>query len=272
MKRYQQYIFSTADNAQSEIISALLSVHDHVGIEENEGSLTVYFEEATGNDDIVRQVASDTGSTVQSSFVDDRNWNSLWESNFEPVTVDDFVSLRAHFHEAPVGVEHDIVITPKMSFGTGHHATTWSMISQMRGISFSGKRVFDFGTGTGVLAILAAKLGAAAVTAIDNDSWSIENAAENFQRNNISGITLLLADDATGDATYEVILANINKNVILANLRSLRSQLAPSGIVLLSGLLAEDEGDIMAAATAAGLQAEGKVIRSNWLCLKLSTV
>ncbi len=131
---------------------------------------------------------NDLTSSLQLSFsktiIEETNWNQVWESNFDPVIVDDFVAVRAHFHEPIKNVQHEIVITPKMSFGTGHHATTYMMMQQMRELDFAGKNVFDFGTGTGVLAILAEKLGAQKVIAIDNDDWSIENADENVKRNN----------------------------------------------------------------------------------------
>ena len=118
------------------------------------------------------------------TLIPEANWNQVWESNFDPVIVDDFVAIRADFHEPVKGVSLEIIITPKMSFGTGHHATTYMMIEQMRELDFTGKSVFDFGTGTGVLAILAEKLGANKVIAVDNDEWSIENAEENFEKNN----------------------------------------------------------------------------------------
>ncbi|MET0634978.1 MAG: 50S ribosomal protein L11 methyltransferase [Chitinophagaceae bacterium] len=271
MKRYQQYIFATTETQQSEIISGLLSQYSFTGVEETENSLTVFFEEKEGNDEAMEQIAEITGAVLTRSMMDDQNWNSLWESNFEPVRVDDFVSIRADFHPPTEGVETEIVITPKMSFGTGHHATTWSMISLMRSIGFTGKKVFDFGTGTGILAILANKMGAASVTAIDNDSWSINNARENFERNNSSGITLILADEVPGKV-FDIILANINKNVILAQLTALRKSMAVGGTLLISGLLCEDEEDIVKAANSQGLQVKDKLIRANWLCLKLSDI
>src|SRR5882724_11850115 len=125
------------------------------------------------------------------------------------------------FTSRPPGTEHEIIITPKMSFGTGHHATTYMMVKQMRGIDFNNKTVFDFGTGTGVLAILAEKLGALKIIAIDNDDWSITNAAENIQQNNCSKIQLLKTDNTEMNQQFDIILANINKNTILGNFSSL---------------------------------------------------
>src|SRR5205085_7037613 len=137
-----------------------------------------------------------------------------WEKNFERVIIDDFVAIRAPFHKPIQKVTHEIVITPKMSFGTGHHATTFMMIQQMQDVDFKNKKVLDFGTGTGILAILAEKLGATKITAIDNDEWSISNANENIKTNNCRNIQLLLSDSPMLSQKFDVILANINKSVI----------------------------------------------------------
>jgi ribosomal protein L11 methyltransferase len=165
-------------------------------------------------------------------------------------------------------VEHEIVITPKMSFGTGHHATTFMMIQQMQEIDFSGKKVFDFGTGTGILAILAERLGAKKIIAVDNDDWSIANTAENLERNNCSKVELKKADKVTADERFDIILANINKNVILDNFSSLVKQLSSKGILLLSGLLTEDEADILAEAGKFPLIFSVKSASNNWVALR----
>ena len=184
--------------------------------------------------------------------------------------VDDFVGIRADFHEPVAGVEHEIVITPKMSFGTGHHATTFMMIQQMREIDFTGKSVFDFGTGTGILAILAEKQGASKIFAVDYDEWSIENAKENLAKNNCSKFVLKKADHAVGEGQYDILLANINKNVILENFSTLVKNMTPSGLLLLSGLLAEDEADIIQASTIFSLTIVKIISKNNWISLKLS--
>ena len=200
--------------------------------------------------------------------VGETNWNAVWESNFQPVLVDDFVAVRADFHESIAGVKHEVIITPKMSFGTGHHATTHMMIQQMQAIDFTSKAVFDFGTGTGILAILAEKLGAAAIMAVDNDDWSITNTAENLERNSCRKVELKKVDTAEGEGRYDVILANINKNVILDNLSSLIKQLASGGNLLLSGLLEADETDILTATGKFPLRYNGKITMAGWICLR----
>jgi ribosomal protein L11 methyltransferase len=184
--------------------------------------------------------------TFNITSIPEQNWNAVWESNFEPVVVDDFCAVRADFHQPIKNVQHEIIITPKMSFGTGHHATTYMMIEQMSNIDFTKKRVFDFGTGTGILAILAQKLGAASITASDNDEWSIENAEENFQKNDVHSI-ILYRSSAIPKDSFDIILANINRNVLSEYASALVNILSPNGVLLVSGILKEDEKIIVAA-------------------------
>jgi ribosomal protein L11 methyltransferase len=155
--------------------------------------------------------------------------------------VNDFVGIRATFHPPLEKIQHEIIITPKMSFGTGHHATTFMMIQQMKEIDFKGKTVLDFGTGTGVLAILAAKLGAANVYAIDYDEWSITNTIENIQQNGSSNIRVAQLATLPAGEKFDIILANINLNVILDNLKSIVLSSISNTYVLLSGFLLQDE-------------------------------
>jgi ribosomal protein L11 methyltransferase len=195
-----------------------------------------------------------------------QNWNEVWESNFQPVVVENFCAVRAPFHEPVQDVVHEMVIMPKMSFGTGHHATTWMMMAQMQHIDFAGKKVFDFGTGTGILAILAEKLGAERVVAIDNDEWSIENGKENAERNGCSKIGLYFASSVP-DQQFDIVLANINRNVILMHLQYLVPAIIPQGLILFSGLLADDEEDIVTACSGEGLQLLRQQSRNNWISL-----
>lgn len=239
------------------------------GFEELQHAVEAYVPENSFDEAAVNECLKEWELTYSIATMPQQNWNQVWESNFDPVVVDDFVAIRAHFHEPIPGVQHDILITPKMSFGTGHHATTFMMVQQMKPIDFAGKKVFDFGTGTGILAILAEKLGAASVYAIDNDQWSIDNAIENAANNHAINIQLQLANDASGAAQYDIILANINKNVILDNLKFLDSQLIKGGVLLLSGLLTEDESDILLACSKYQLLHETTVTRNKWICIKL---
>lgn len=186
------------------------------------------------------------GITYSKSIIKEQNWNAIWESNFDPVRVDNFVGVRAHFHphfEPPV--EYEINITPKMSFGTGHHATTYSMIQLMKGVNFKGMSVYDFGTGTGILAILAEKLGANKVLAVDNDDWCVENAEENIFNNASKVISIQKVESALQSQQFDIVLANVNRHIIEANMDELTLVGKEGGKLLLSGLLTEDQQDII---------------------------
>jgi ribosomal protein L11 methyltransferase len=187
-------------------------------------------------------------------------------SNFQPVVVDDFCAVRASFHQPIRGVEHEIIITPKMSFGTGHHATTYMMMQQMREINFQDQSVFDFGTGTGVLAILAEKLGSPSVTAIDVDDWSIINAGENITTNHCHKIHLYKSSRVPHQQ-FDIILANINRNVIIQNFNEIINAAKPGSSILFSGLLTADESDIVKEAHSRNINLIKQVSKNNWVCL-----
>ncbi len=199
-------------------------------------------------------------------IADDTNWNSAWESNFSPVEVDSRCRVRATFHEPQPGVEHEIVITPKMSFGTGHHATTHLMLSAMLDRSFAGQAGLDMGSGTGVLAILAARLGAAHVDAVDVDEWAFENSIENFQQNGVSGrVTPILGDAAAiVGKRYDFILANINRNILLHDMAAYAACLNPGGTLFMSGFLEVDIPAIVNKAEPLGLHKERQNLREGW--------
>lgn len=270
MATYIQIEINDLGIEQSDLLLAELTILGFEGFEEGEKSLKAFIPAADFDEAALKELAAKNSVSFSQTTIEETNWNAVWESNFEPVLVDDFVGLRADFHPPVEGVLHDIVITPKMSFGTGHHATTYMMIQQMQDIDFTGKKVFDFGTGTGVLAILAEKLGAGRVVAIDYDDWSIENAGENSSRNGCHRIELKKGDTAGMGESFDVILANINKNVILDNLEALSSQLAPGGILVFSGLLVDDEKDIVAAAAKYTLHLGKKTERNKWISLRFN--
>jgi ribosomal protein L11 methyltransferase len=184
--------------------------------------------------------------TYSKSIVKEKNWNAIWESNFEPVRVDDFVGIRAYFHppfDPPV--LHEIHITPKMSFGTGHHATTFTVMQLMGEVNFTNKSVYDFGSGTGILAILAEKLGASSVLAVDNDDWCIENSIENIQNNDCKIIKIQKVVSAIQNQTFDIVLANVNRHIIEANMLALTQAGKKGGQLILSGLLIEDQEDMI---------------------------
>ena len=262
--------FSQLNETDTDILVALLTAAGFEGFDESGNELKAYISKEAFNEPTVKEIAEPYSLSYQTKEIASQNWNAVWESNFEPVVIDDFVAVRAHFHQPIAGVQYEIVITPKMSFGTGHHATTTMMIQQMRNLDFTDKTVFDFGTGTGILSILAEKSSAKKILAVDNDMWSIENSKENIEKNNCNKIDLELRDDANTSGSFDIILANINRNVILDNIDSLYSQIKEGGYLLLSGLLAEDENDILDKTNQYQLLHINTLHRLQWISLLFS--
>lgn len=268
MSNYIQIHFSELQPEQTELLIAQLSEAGFSGFEEIDSGLKAFINKEHFDKQVLHDLVYKYQLSYSEQEIKEQNWNAVWESNFQPVLVDDKVCIRADFHEPAENTGMEIIITPKMSFGTGHHATTYMMVSQMFELDFAGKKVFDFGTGTGVLAILAEKLGAANITAVDNDEWSIQNAAENITRNNCIKIALEQSNKISG-GSYDILLANINKNVILDNLSEMKKSISPGGMILLSGLLQEDEAEILTAAARLSLKPVSKMQKDNWICINL---
>jgi ribosomal protein L11 methyltransferase len=262
MKHIQLEII--ANPFQQEELIALLDDFNPSGFEQTDETLKAYFVEKEFVQGEIMKILE--GYDCIKSEMEEQNWNAVWEENFQPVIVDDFCAVRAHFHEPIANVQHEIIITPKMSFGTGHHATTYMMLQQMRNIDFTEKNVFDFGTGTGILSILAEKLGASQVSAIDVDDWSIENALENFNRNGCERCAVSLSSKLPV-GTFDIVLANINRNVILEYMVELVKIIAPGGLVLFSGLMVSDEPVILDEARTHQLTLRTNLKRTGWLSL-----
>ncbi len=212
-------------------------------------------------------IVNDPGFTVSYSKreVAEENWNRIWESSYSPVMIAGSVYVRASFHPPDPSVKHEIVIDPKMSFGTAHHETTSQMVEQMLVEEFEGKRVLDMGCGTAVLAILAAMLGAAEVVAIDNDHNAVDNARENVRKNNLRRINVLLgaADEISG--LFDVVLANINKNILIRDMQTYALHMRKKGVILFSGFYQTDLDAIKEHAGAAGLVYDRSVKKNNWI-------
>ena len=260
---------AVADSHLQEMLIARLAEIGFDGFEEGDESLAAYIESDKIQAKELDLIVSQYDLSYSLSIIEKQNWNALWESNFDPVRVDDFVGVRANFHPPFTGVEHEIVITPKMSFGTGHHATTYSVMQLMQALDFQEKSVFDFGTGTGILAILAKKLGAVDLLAVDNDEWCVENASENISINNCKHIDIQLVNHAGTNRQFDIVIANINKNIILDNIAALGKAVVSGGQVLLSGLLIEDEDDILTACTTLGWKKVKTVQRGAWIAIWL---
>lgn len=208
--------------------------------------------------------------SIEEKWIQSENWNAKWESNYDPIDVDGKIMMRAPFHEPPAS-GLDIIIQPEMSFGTGHHPTTWQMMNALHPINFKGQTVLDMGCGTGALAIAVKKLGAQRVFAIDNDEWSYRNTIENIQRNALTSKIEVILGDAESLADlqleFDTILANINRNILLNDLAEYTKHLVHHGSLVLSGFFPADIPMLKKEAIANGLQLEKTFEREGWSCL-----
>jgi ribosomal protein L11 methyltransferase len=271
MKTYTEIIFDSVEPALSDLLVTELSEIGYEGFLEEEQRLTTYIEQNDFDFEVLSSLASRLSVSFTIGNIPDQNWNALWESSFQPVIITDKLAIRASFHDPVPTVENEIIITPKMSFGTGHHATTYLMVKAMYDMELRGKSVLDFGTGTGILAILAKQRGAHTVLAIDNDEWSIENALENAVCNQVSNITIQLASAPPANQTFDVILANINRHILLQYAGELLTGLNKGGILLLSGILSEDRDIIVDRfSEKLGLPVTEET-RNNWMAIRFDS-
>ena len=265
----------TASLEMQTAIDILIAELGQVGFEsftENPDGVEAYIQKADWNASLLDDVQILQSDEVTFSYevkeIEQVNWNQEWENNFEPIVVDDQVSIRAPFHKNP-GLAYDIVIEPKMSFGTGHHETTHLMIQHLINLDLQDKKVLDMGCGTGILAIFAEMKGAGPIDAIDIDNWCYENSLENVARNNCSTISVFEGDSSLLKSdTYDVIIANINRNILLKDMAVYAESLKENGILLLSGFYTEDIEKINESAESQGLKQEKKLVRNNWVGLK----
>ncbi|KOS05183.1 ribosomal protein L11 methyltransferase [Flavobacterium akiainvivens] len=256
----------------TEILIAELGETAFESFEETETGLSAYVQKQFWTEDILSEIQILNSGEFKISFtkeeIEQVNWNEEWEKNFEPIDVDGTCRVRAPFHEYKE-VQYDIVIEPKMSFGTGHHETTFMMIKHLLETELEGKKTLDMGCGTAILAILAEMKGAKPLDAIDIDHWCYLNSIENAERNNCHNITVEEGDAAllTG-RKYDVIIANINRNILLNDMQQYVDCLNEKGILLLSGFYEEDIPYIDESCTEKGLKLEKKHQKNNWVALK----
>ena len=255
-----------------DILIAQLSELDFESFSETDNGLQAYIIEAQDKDNLLDdiQILNNPEFTIShtKSRIEPINWNEAWERNFEPIEVDGKCAIRAPFHPR-ADVEYDIVIEPKMSFGTGHHATTHLMIKHLLRLDLKQKKVLDMGCGTGILAILAAMRGAKAIDAIDNDRWCYENALENVERNRTPEVTVKYGDASLlGNTSYDVIIANINRNILMADIPTYANCLNETGILLLSGFYTEDIPALTEVCNPQGINFIMNFEKNNWVACK----
>ncbi len=264
-----------ASEERAEILIAQLAEIGFDSFSEEEGELKAYIQQDLYSEEqlkeILHQYAADVPYTV--GLLEDKNWNEEWEKNFSPVFISDQCMIRAPFHDQDKRFPYEIIINPKMSFGTGHHETTSMMVGLQLSVDHKGKNVMDAGSGTGILAIMAEKLGASSVFAFDLEDWAFGNMPENFTLNNCQKISFAQGTVSTvthPHKSYDIILANINKNVLLEEMDQYANLLSDKGLPLLSGFYIEDVKDLVSKAESVGLKKEKAQEKNRWAALIFS--
>ncbi len=267
---YLGYYFTVAPlQPTTEILIAELGEVGFESFVETENGVNAFIQETDWNQDILQDiyVLNSNEFEIQFTFekIDQVNWNKEWEKNFDPIVVDNICSVRAPFHDQP-NTEYDIIIEPKMSFGTGHHETTHMMIQHLLKTDLTQKKVLDMGCGTGVLAILSEMRGAAPIDAIDIDNWCYLNTVENVERNNCKHISVYEGDASLlSSRSYDVIIANINRNILLNDMKIYAASLRPGGTLFLSGFYKEDLDLITNECLKNNLVFVDSFNRNNWI-------
>ncbi len=270
---YIEYHFTISPlQPASEILVAQLGELNFESFTETETGLKAYIQKEDLNTELVDEVQILNSSEFEISYdvteIPQVNWNEEWEKNFNPIEVNGECALRAPFHP-PFNVKYEIVIEPKMSFGTGHHETTFMMLQFILENDFKGKSVIDMGCGTAVLAILAEMKGATKIDAVDIDEWCYENSVENIERNHCKNISVYQGDASFfEDKRYEVIIANINRNILLQDMGVYAKSLEEKGTLYLSGFYKEDLGLITETCNNLGLTFVENKERNNWIAAK----
>ena len=251
---------------EKDLLPEKLSQLNYYAFVEEGASLEAYIKEVDFIEaDLKNALPANTDYSIEK--IAEENWNAKWETGFSPIKIDDFVAVRAQFHPAVKDVKFDLIITPKMSFGTGHHATTFMMLQAMEHIDFINKNVIDFGAGTGVLAILAEKMGGDKVLAIDNDKWSIESIRENIEVNNCLKIEVMHEGQIPSGSQADIILANITLNVLSSNSEDIYGSLKENGFLLVSGFFQDDVPAIDRIFSNTHYKRVASYQREKWACV-----
>lgn len=267
---------SPCNETMTDVMAALLCEHGYESFVPDESGMTAYIKledfDKKVLDEVTAELPFDTSVTVKCETVEGRDWNQEWEKNyFKPITVDGKCVIHSSFHTDIPSMPYDIVIDPKMAFGTGHHQTTTLIIRRLLELPLEGRSVIDMGTGTGILAILAAMRGAAPVTAIEIDEFAHVNAVENVSLNRHPEINVVLGDASAlaGVEPVDLFLANINRNIIVGDLQVYASRLKEGGTMLLSGFYEDDIAIVLDEARKHGLEYVGHTVLERWSCLEL---
>ena len=270
---YIEYNFTvTPKEPATEILIAELGAVGFESFVENKNGVTAYIQKEDWDSTILDAIfvlkSDEFLIEYNQNEVEQTNWNAEWEKNFTPIQVDELVSIRAPFHENP-NLKYDIIIEPKMSFGTGHHETTHMMVQHLLQLDLENKKTLDMGCGTGILAIFAEMKGAKPIDAIDIDNWCYENSTENVTRNNCHNISVYEGESSLlVNKKYDVIIANINRNILLMDMEVYTNCLNEKGVLLLSGFYEEDIPIIDAEVSKYNLKLETFIQRNNWVALK----
>ena len=267
---YYACSFSNPDNeVLKDMFMELLGTIGFDSFMDTEDGFEAYCQESaldeTELDEILRMEQFANVSLLKKELIQDQDWNATWEASYDPVIINELCRIRAPFHKVEGTYKYDLVIEPKMSFGTAHHETTSQIIELMLQSEFSGLNVLDMGSGTGVLAILAKKLGSAMTVAIDNDEWAYRNALDNIRLNDENEIVVELGDATSlNDRQFDVILANINRNILLRDMKEYVKSLVENGRIFFSGFYEEDLVLITKEAEHLGLKYVNHVTKNNW--------
>lgn len=272
---YIEFDFTiTPKESGTEILAAVLAEVGFESFVETDTGLLAYIPESKFSAGVVENldIMQNKEFSIQFQYksIEDKNWNAEWESSYNPVIIAGKCCVRAPFHPKNESCKYDIIIEPKMSFGTAHHETTSLMIEQIMVLDLKGKTVLDMGCGTAVLAILASKMNAASVTAVDNDEWAFNNSVENVERNNTENVKVIAGDAGSVKEIYDVIFANINRNILMHDIPEYTNHLRKSGIMLLSGFYEADMPLIIDKAETSGMTFAGSSMKNNWVVLKFN--
>ncbi|MCB9202954.1 MAG: 50S ribosomal protein L11 methyltransferase [Flavobacteriales bacterium] len=271
--KYTEYKISLIPTEPwTEILIAQLSEFEFDTFIEHQDGFSAFITSDKSDEEVIKNHLNNLPKEVEATFetieLEDVNWNQEWESNFEPILVEDTVYLHADFHEKREEIPYQINIQPKMSFGTGHHETTYLMLKMMISVDFKDKSVLDMGCGTSVLAMFAKMKEASEVVAIDIDRWSYENSLENKERNQLEFEVIHGDANEIKDRKFDVILANINKNILLADMQKYTEALNSNGILMMSGIYEFDFDDVCDCAESYNLTFTTKESKNNWIAVQ----